>query len=1070
MSETVSEAEAKVVKAWHKANSDLSSNIEIAEIKSPAYNEFSRRYQYLICLPRKIRRAMQKKWKYSLATIALLLALGASPVMGASINVDEVSSGVGAVAVANDTICSLPEAIISANDNNANGNGCENGSGDDEIVLPANSIFSFDGLNPAPFRSDIESLGGGTAYGFNALPVVASNITITGNNSTLQRANAGDRFFRLIAVDRDADLTLNDTTITGGDTERLLDSEGQYITPYGGGIAVGLDGQLTINNSIVTGNTARVGGGIYANSGGFTMDEITDANIKIRNSVVSNNFGYLAGGGVNARATSMEISNSVISGNTITGNGSSRGGGIYTRASFLTITDSTISGNSAYEGGGINKNLLSSSFSTTKIIRSTISGNTANLGAAIYSVFFNNLDLINSTVSGNTGSLTIVRITPNSLSQFNIVNSTITGNTGLGFYNSTGSVNIANSIISGNAGGNCQSLSSTADDGNNLSDEGSCNFGAGDNNTAINLGPLVNNGGPTQTHALLAGSSAIDNGNDTVCSNMDEGSGAQPNFVVGGVDQRSFPRPSGNACDIGAFELPQDPFIKITKLTDPTVKGTDFPFTLDGSTVSTMFGLADGEIFSSLLNEGTFTLTESNPPDFIVKNVECTDDSIQPDISIDNSFDPSLMLDFTLLGTEKLECTVTNTNDFSNLNVVVNGSGSVTGTGIDCPAECSEPVPNGETVTLTAIPAGGSQFDGFSGTNCTGSSPLDILVSGDINCTAAFIDIDDCSPNPCQNGGTCSDTGANSFSCDCSGTDFEGVTCETDINECSDGTDNCDENATCTNIPGSFTCECNPGYEGDGTVCTDIDACVNNPCDVNATCTDLPPPANDNPAGRTCECNEGFEGNGENCTAIPTGDDDDDDNDDNNDSSGSDVEIIPGDNNNPVVSINFGPNLGGGGQILVDLPQDVIAEFATLSPNIGTCEIVNPSGTARVTEPDVICEINEFPDDLDLFLNLCRESNISGIGDAVVEVIANNAPNEEFEDIVELILNQIRLCSETGDDGSVDGTADSSDNGCSVASGTVDTKSSLSNLLVTLIPAMVGFVGMWYRRRKSHGS
>ena len=40
-----------------------------------------------------------------------------------------------------------------------------------------------------------------------------------------------------------------------------------------------------------------------------------------------------------------------------------------------------------------------------------------------------------------------------------------------------------------------------------------------------------------------------------------------------------------------------------------------------------------------------------------------------------------------------------------------------------------------------------------------------------------------------------------------------------DIDECSNSTDSCDSNANCTNTEGSFTCQCNDGYEGDGTVC-----------------------------------------------------------------------------------------------------------------------------------------------------------------------------------------------------------------------------------------------------------
>ena len=41
-----------------------------------------------------------------------------------------------------------------------------------------------------------------------------------------------------------------------------------------------------------------------------------------------------------------------------------------------------------------------------------------------------------------------------------------------------------------------------------------------------------------------------------------------------------------------------------------------------------------------------------------------------------------------------------------------------------------------------------------------------------------------------------------------------------DIDECATSVDTCDTNANCTNIGGSFTCACNPGYSGDGFTCT----------------------------------------------------------------------------------------------------------------------------------------------------------------------------------------------------------------------------------------------------------
>ena len=41
-----------------------------------------------------------------------------------------------------------------------------------------------------------------------------------------------------------------------------------------------------------------------------------------------------------------------------------------------------------------------------------------------------------------------------------------------------------------------------------------------------------------------------------------------------------------------------------------------------------------------------------------------------------------------------------------------------------------------------------------------------------------------------------------------------------DIDECTEGTDNCDDNATCTNTVGGFECTCNIGYTGNGVSCS----------------------------------------------------------------------------------------------------------------------------------------------------------------------------------------------------------------------------------------------------------
>ncbi len=110
--------------------------------------------------------------------------------------------------------------------------------------------------------------------------------------------------------------------------------------------------------------------------------------------------------------------------------------------------------------------------------------------------------------------------------------------TAYGAVYSAGTVAV-NNVLADNSPAN--GIGAMVDAGYNLSSDGSCAFsGAGSrNNTAALLGPLRNNGGPTPTIALLAGSPAIDAA-DTRRAPL--------------VDQRGFPRPVGQAADIGAYE------------------------------------------------------------------------------------------------------------------------------------------------------------------------------------------------------------------------------------------------------------------------------------------------------------------------------------------------------------------------------------------------------------------------------------------------------------------------------------------------------------------------------------
>src|SRR5262249_35448785 len=91
-------------------------------------------------------------------------------------------------------------------------------------------------------------------------------------------------------------------------------------------------------------------------------------------------------------------------------------------------------------------------------------------------------------------------------------------------------------------GDECHSIQGIGINLNNLVEDATC--GGTLNSVDPNLGALADNGGPTQTLALLANSPAIDAGADTICANS----------PVSGLDQRGTTRPNGGHCDVGAYE------------------------------------------------------------------------------------------------------------------------------------------------------------------------------------------------------------------------------------------------------------------------------------------------------------------------------------------------------------------------------------------------------------------------------------------------------------------------------------------------------------------------------------
>jgi predicted outer membrane repeat protein len=249
-------------------------------------------------------------------------------------------------------------------------------------------------------------------------------------------------------------------------------------------------------------------------------------------------------------------SRAVLARLTIAGGSIDDSGGGIQNAGTLLVSHSTIRENDAFgDGGGI--------YSTGKltVAKSTIAGNLAfNSGGGIASS--GSLRVINSTLSHNRvidpfmanrgGGLRNTGISADLLNVTINKNETAVGGTGGGIVNDGGSVRVRNVIVANSPDqANCEGPITSA--GHNLDSGSTCGFtDPGDlSDTDPQLGPLADNGGPTDTHALLAGSPAIDAGTNDRCPLTDQRGVARPQDGDG--DGKAF-------CDMGAYEKrPESP-------------------------------------------------------------------------------------------------------------------------------------------------------------------------------------------------------------------------------------------------------------------------------------------------------------------------------------------------------------------------------------------------------------------------------------------------------------------------------------------------------------------------------
>jgi len=228
----------------------------------------------------------------------------------------------------------------------------------------------------------------------------------------------------------------------------------------------------------------------------------------------------------------------------------------------VTVNDSAFENNTANNNAGAIGN-----YATMTVRSSTFTGNIAYYeGGAIADA--GTMTLANSTFYANTGQQQGGALV-NVGGQFTIVNSTVAGNaalygSALANVSSLGQVTIKNSIFAG-SGPLCSNTGAALVVTTSFAQDASCPGFTKATAAHLALGSLGSYGGSTETIPLLPWSTAINAGNNTVCSSS----------VVGLVDQRGVTRPMGPACDLGAFELVYRPDALIKLSNDASFVGTN---------------------------------------------------------------------------------------------------------------------------------------------------------------------------------------------------------------------------------------------------------------------------------------------------------------------------------------------------------------------------------------------------------------------------------------------------------------------------------------------------------------
>ncbi|MBD1890185.1 right-handed parallel beta-helix repeat-containing protein [Coleofasciculus sp. FACHB-SPT9] len=404
-----------------------------------------------------------------------------------------------------------------------------------------NRIFSTDSLVQLTLKNltianGFSTENGGGVYSGYRGKLVVLNCTFNNNKSTMPGEAGGGAIYSK----SESTIIIDKSTFTGNQASL-------------GGAIYDLLSDLTVTNSTFTGNSAGIvapggaGGAIYNDGANGNLGKIILRNNTFTNNIATNQGGAFFNQLYNSNTTTIE--NNTFSGNNVTGTGDKGfGGAIFvvggtttapnytagTNSTIFVVRNTTFSNNiSANQGGG----LWTGNDVSAEVSNTTFSGNRAvtpdakgGLGGAIMRT---------------SGKMTLNNVT---------IANNYAGFMGAGIFGSSPDITLKNTIIANNKadnGGNTWNIKQNCSDemtngGNNIQFPAKNPNDPTDKNCAVGitivepmLGALSATGGLTQTLPLLAGSPAINTGNNATCL---------------ATDQRGVARPQGGVCDIGAFE------------------------------------------------------------------------------------------------------------------------------------------------------------------------------------------------------------------------------------------------------------------------------------------------------------------------------------------------------------------------------------------------------------------------------------------------------------------------------------------------------------------------------------